>query len=50
MLSAFSDIADSEPKFFKKHIEDLVKMIKLIVFNKKIDDNNLKESATEILV
>lgn len=50
ILSAFSDIADSEPKFFKNQIQEVTNLIKTIVYNKNIDDNNLKETATEILV
>lgn len=50
VLSAFADIADSEPKFFKKQFENVVQLMSAIVYDKNIDESSLKETATEVLV
>ena len=42
VLEALSDIADSEPKFFKKDFLMLQQMLQKVVYNKDIHDNNLK--------
>lgn len=50
VLSSLTDIADSEPKFFKKDFVMLQQMLEKVVYSKDIDDNNLKETATECLI
>jgi len=50
VLSGFADMAEAEPKFFKKNFEMLTKAMSGFVYDKNVDDQNLKESATEVLV
>jgi hypothetical protein len=50
VLSSFADIADAEPKFFKKDFKLVQQMMAAVVYDKDIDDSNLKETATEVLI
>lgn len=50
VLSSFADIADCEPKFFKKNFIELTTLMSQVIFSKEIDDTNLKETATETLI
>lgn len=50
VLSGFCDIAEAEPKFFKKSFEVMTKAFSEFVYNKNVDDQNLKESASEVLI
>lgn len=50
VLSSLADIAEAEPKIFKKQFELLTKALSEFVYSKKIDDQNLKESASEVLI
>ncbi len=50
VLGEIADIADSEPKFFKKDFTILFQYMKSMVFDKKITESNLKQQATEILI
>lgn len=50
VLSAFADIADAEPKFFKKDFKLLLDMMNALVYDKNIDENSLKETATEVVL
>lgn len=50
VLSGFCDIAEAEPKFFKKSFEVMTKAFSELVYNKNVDDQNLKETASEVLI
>lgn len=50
VLSGLADIAEAEPKFYKKSFELLTKATSEFVYSKNVDDQNLKETASEVLI
>lgn len=48
-MDAFSDIAESEPKYFRKYFTTLIQVISNN-YNKKYDDEEVREKCVEVIV
>ena len=50
ILQVLSDIAEAEPKFFRKHFLLVFQTMHKITWETKIEDKGIKREATELLV